>query len=698
MATFKIFDIDSIPTSRDLLNEYLVNVITTATGLTDISVGSKLWTMGYAASRALASAYYTLHFYRKQSFVVTATGKYLDLHAIEAGLTRHKANFARGVATFSRSAAAPYDLLVESGTIITTPVTSSSVPVIRFATTEDAIIKRGEISTNVGIICLTAGIDGNLASGSITRIETEITGAQFVVTTSTSGGTLQETDESLRMRILTAWVARESGTANAIRNAVLSVQGIKTVIITDPARNRVKQNVIFNSLTENLPQVKLTTISPITAKYDLYATITPTTCEIEQIDSIGNVVGREVFDNISSGFDLIDRINFWGKSIVLKLYSLALDSNPYDDPVPSTTDNEVATIVTISPDTSANDISLLITEQPGSDAKMVVISTTAQYKHNNILGQIESSPVVEVYNDIYTYSGLAECLNSNSNLVRMYLLDKKVATQELTPIYNGTVGANTVVTTFRPIVDIISPKDNDIFIIDPEAGLINVGGATTPISFSYRYKACMMVNGNRTEFGDLKPGNVSAILKPNGSTIVYATAVGVPDVDDYSYDYSHCGASVKIIERTKFTSKYEMMRGVVEVMPIPFAVTDEAATNSVLQEAITAIETVKPAGIEVVISKPKVLYVNVEVTVAVTAESGYSPSAFYSVIINGITNYINALDMGETAYRDKIIAAANPDIEGLAVAHIVAPLVDITPPSITFLRAGTISCSAAEVE
>lgn len=692
MATFKVFDINSIPTAKDLLNEYLVNIVTTHPAITDISVGSKLWTMGYATSRALASAYYTLHFFRKQSFVMTASGKYLDLHGIEVGLTRQLANYARGQATFSRTAPAPYDLLIPSGTIITTPISSSDVPVIKYATTDDAIIKFGEDSVNVDIICLVPGEDGNQVAGSVTRIESSVAGAQYVTTTSISGGTTIEEDSSFRDRILTAWVARESGTKNAIINAVLGVQGIKNVIVVDPARIRARQEIRLDSFATNTPQVLLQTLSAETAKNDIFLTFgSLNTCTIEQIDNKGTTLKAESFSDIDSGKKLVQQINYWRRSATLKIASLAIDDNPYNDPLPVATDNLVAQIVTLSPEASTHDITFMIFKQPHSEAKEVVISTLAYYKRNEILGQTERSPIVESYRNIYTYAEMATKINESSKLIRVFLLNKKVAEQPLTPTYDAQLGKNFVVATFKPVTKLLSPIDNSVVLLDADNGIIDVGQATQAINIKYEYIARMNVNGSLIDFAETMPEDVIVNLEREGSDLVFATPVKVPLSDGSGYTYTHLEEPVKALDRTQLTSKYQMLRGLVSVTPIPYALGDEEATNTVFENVVTAIGKVQPAGVEVVLTKPTVQYVDVNISVSVIAESGYAAESFSATIIAGITNYINSLNMGETAYRDRIIAAANPNLVGLAVVRVMSPTIDIVPTATSFLRAGSVT-------
>ncbi|MGN1127268.1 MAG: baseplate protein J, partial [Ruminococcus sp.] len=61
-----------------------------------------------------------LEWFKRQMFPSTATGKYLDYHAKERGLTRRNSNFASGYVYFAIEYAIDTDVIVPSGTKLTT--------------------------------------------------------------------------------------------------------------------------------------------------------------------------------------------------------------------------------------------------------------------------------------------------------------------------------------------------------------------------------------------------------------------------------------------------------------------------------------------------------------------------------------------------------------------------------------------------
>lgn len=685
MPTFRVFDIEAIPSTQDLLNEFVVNVVITTPSLTDVAIGSKLWGIGYTLARQQSSIYYTLHFYRKQSFVLTASGRYLDLHGAEVSTFRHQENAARGIVAFGRTSPTPYDIMIPRGTVITTPIISTNVDPIKFATLEDVILPAGEMSISVEIVATSPGVAGNLPAGAISRMETPVPGIQTISATSTSGGTVMESDNDFRDRILGAWAGRSTGTTNAIRAAVLSVQGIRSVLIVDPARTRTQQHLTVQSYGGK-DQVMLETKDPWRSKYDLYATLEPgeagLTLKIEQVDEIGAVVGEELATGITSGIDIVDKVNYWSKSGTIIIPSISLDSNPYDDPYSIATDNKVIYLETLSEESSRENVSIFIRNQPNSEigAKRVTISTYRQYRVNSILGQTEVTPWTETYEDILTYSGLVQRVNTESEIVQMELLDIKEATETLTPTWNQQFSANTVQTKFKPLREIVSPVSDYIEILDADNGVIGVGAAAanTTVTFIYKYV---------TDFGSRKPEDYVLNLTPDGSELLYAYMMPIPG-EPSPDSVAHLDDTPKTFARTKMTSEYQLIRGRIDLVPIPLAL---PMGDDILAAVVAAVEKVRPCGIEVNITEPSVQFLNVEIIIEIVAGADIDPTTLQVPIEKSITNYINGLDMGAPAYVERIVAAANLQLSGLKVARVLSPRQDIVPAARTFLRAGEIT-------
>src|SRR4030042_89139 len=234
-----LIDVNSIvPPVSEVVADQLINYVNTIKGgkITDVDVGSKMWTFMYTSGRQKVDLYYKLYQFKKQSFVLYATGKHLDLHGQERGVFRLQPNYAEGIATFYRELPAPLELRIPQGLEVSSTADNPDEDVVTFVTTSSGSIAPNQLSVEIPIKCIIPGEVGNLAAGSLNRMPSPPSGVHRVVTTSTTGGTQQETDEDYRARIIVALESLGKGTLAAITNAILGVQGIRTVTITDPTR------------------------------------------------------------------------------------------------------------------------------------------------------------------------------------------------------------------------------------------------------------------------------------------------------------------------------------------------------------------------------------------------------------------------------------------------------------------------------
>lgn len=141
-----------------------------------------------------------------QSFVETATGIYLDLHARGFNLFRILAGKARGNIVFTRVNTAG-NLMINAGTVIQS--LSIGGRVYSLKTISDAIFNDGE--SNLTVLCeaFEAGQAYNLGAGSYTRLEPPINGMSvtngddWLVTP----GNDEESNDELRARIKDRYVS-----------------------------------------------------------------------------------------------------------------------------------------------------------------------------------------------------------------------------------------------------------------------------------------------------------------------------------------------------------------------------------------------------------------------------------------------------------------------------------------------------------
>lgn len=157
----------------------------------------------------------------RQSFVQTASGENLDKHALLRGITRKKAEYAKGFITFSIGEENEGEVVIPKGTVCS----AKGLAYIQFATDERAVIAPGELSVTVHATALKTGEEYNCSACSVCVM---VNPPQYVCTaeneTAFIGGCGDECDESLRERILSSYSALNNGiNAESVREMLLTL-------------------------------------------------------------------------------------------------------------------------------------------------------------------------------------------------------------------------------------------------------------------------------------------------------------------------------------------------------------------------------------------------------------------------------------------------------------------------------------------
>lgn len=668
-----LIDVNEIvPQISQVVADQLINYVNTVKNgsITDVEVGSKLWTFIYSSGRQKVDLYYKLYQFKKQSFVLYATGKHLDLHGQERGVFRLQANTAEGIATFYRDQPSPVELKIQQGLEITTTSSSSDDSVITFVTTEPGTIPAGQLSASVSIKCTIPGVDGNLPAGALNRIPNPPSGVHRVVTTSTTGGTKQETDEDYRARIIVALESLGKGTLAAITNAIMSVQGVRTVTITDPTRITYGAEYLLED-SFGTKCLKLEALNATIAQNKITVFVKDGseagTKRVEIWNRNENDVEvTEVFDNINTFGELLEKINSTKKGFNL-------------------TDGarKIIQLYTILPEgKKLEDIHFEITN-----------GTQEGYKYKFIYG--EDIRTFEVYDNIVNVGQLRDELNTKSRICNATTY---IEFEERLPITlavdNDGNEINYIVPTYQPVIALMSdqydidgtpyklengPIDGQIITVYKDSGIATVryvydGAASNPIKIATKFyglgsnlvKASLY--GEKIGSDDFRP--IYYIMEQNKNKIPKSIGEASGELGKY------------------FTTIYMNKPGSITVLPVPHAL----PMSTTLKENVrNAINEVKSAGIESIIEEPKVEFVDVSISVGMNTESGADVNAIKEQIIENLTNYINQLEQNEPAYWERLVAEANPDEEGLLYTEILSPKTDIVPPPGGFLRAGTIS-------
>lgn len=175
-----------------------------------------------------------LEFVKRQIFASTAAGEYLDYHASDRGIERKEALKAKGEVRFWVNNQAAESITIPKGTVV---ATNGTAPV-RFLTDKEAVLKGGDYFVTVACTAQEGGISGNIGSGTIKTIVTNVAGIDSVSNIwPFSGGSDVESDEVLRQRVLDTYKAVSNGTNKAYyKRLALSVEGVYSANVVPKAR------------------------------------------------------------------------------------------------------------------------------------------------------------------------------------------------------------------------------------------------------------------------------------------------------------------------------------------------------------------------------------------------------------------------------------------------------------------------------
>ncbi len=197
----------------------------------------------------------------RQTFVPYATGKQLEYHAAERGLSRKPAAAASGVLTFSRKTALWYDVKIPAGTLCAT----SGDGAVQYETTADAVLQLGKTSVDVPAQAQTAGNGGNTEAGTVCVMLTvpseieSVTNAQAF-----TGGSDAESDEDLRARLLACW-QEPANSANAAwyRKTAESCEGVHSAQVVPCADGAGTVTVSLGGEGKAAPDTAVQTLQAI---------------------------------------------------------------------------------------------------------------------------------------------------------------------------------------------------------------------------------------------------------------------------------------------------------------------------------------------------------------------------------------------------------------------------------------------------
>ena len=212
----------------------------------DVSEGGHTWNLTRPTALVLAEmCEFVLPEVIKLIFPEWSYGDFLGQHAKTRGITRRAATAAIGQITITGTAGA----VIPAGSLFSTASVNGE-PSVDYKTTAAATIPSGG-SITVDIQCTQSGIVGNTAANTIVLVGSRINGVSAVTNANaTSGGTEEESDESLSERIVEfdksqgesfigcvadykRWATSVSGVGDAVIITPTDDSGLIKIILTD---------------------------------------------------------------------------------------------------------------------------------------------------------------------------------------------------------------------------------------------------------------------------------------------------------------------------------------------------------------------------------------------------------------------------------------------------------------------------------
>lgn len=206
----------------------------------------------YAVAAQVHALYVQGEWVARQCFPQTAETEYLDLHATLRGVERRPAARAQGLIAFEVSGTTQTALTIPAGTVCLT------AGLVRFETLEEGSIQIGETQVLIPAQAVEPGEAGNVTAGTIRSMAVAPVGVSACYNPQDfSGGSDEEGDESLRVRVLETYRRLPNG-ANAAyyQQEAMSFEEVAAAAVLPRARGVGTVDVVV-STAQGLPGEEL---------------------------------------------------------------------------------------------------------------------------------------------------------------------------------------------------------------------------------------------------------------------------------------------------------------------------------------------------------------------------------------------------------------------------------------------------------
>lgn len=235
-------------------------------GIPSITEPGVLSTIIEALAAEVKNLYDSMTEVIKQGYCGTATGQYLDKIGALIGCTRNAGVKSTGTVRFSANFAPASDIPIPEGTVVSTVIDGNGHR-YRFMTAFDSALLAGTTYIDVAVEAAEVGEEYNLPASSLIIIETPIAGITSCTNLSaTSGGIAEETDDHYRARIPLFLHSLKRATADSLRSAAMTVDGIMDAICTDGATAGTA-TLIVASASGTVPPEKIAEVEAVIQDY-----------------------------------------------------------------------------------------------------------------------------------------------------------------------------------------------------------------------------------------------------------------------------------------------------------------------------------------------------------------------------------------------------------------------------------------------
>lgn len=308
-----------------MVDDILARIVSANVGITDTGRGSVVRTLVESIVAELDILGYTLDNIYNAMNIDMASDTDLDNIVAILGVVRNQATTAEGYVTFARVTPAVSDIPIPYGTVVSTRPDTSGL-VYEFAVNEDVTLLTGQTSVNVAVVAIQPG-HIYIPANQIIIMSDPVIGIESVYNSDAiDSGTDQETDIQLRNRAKLAMGNLGKSTSNALRSAILDVDGISDVVVIDQARGVGTADIVVVGNT--IPLSQTTEDAVLAAISSTKAAGIDIDIIYPSIKSVDISVTTDIDDNITAGAiqGYVDMLTTGGTFIINQMEKAVLNA------------------------------------------------------------------------------------------------------------------------------------------------------------------------------------------------------------------------------------------------------------------------------------------------------------------------------------------------------------------------------------